>query len=198
MIFKTISNLNIYLFSVINNVAGKNPILDTAMIFIASYFIFVIPIFLIYLWFKKTKRDENKKEALFIFASVLISLAIAWGISLIYFHPRPFMIGLGKKLIQHAPDSSFPSDHATSMFAPAFSLIFLKKYKDGVIFFILSALVGIARVFCGIHFPVDIVGSFFVSLIGAGIIFIVKEKLNFLFSKMIKLYNRYVFISERK
>ena len=45
MIFKTISNLNIYLFSVINNVSGKNPILDTAMIFIASYFIFIIPIY---------------------------------------------------------------------------------------------------------------------------------------------------------
>lgn len=195
---KTISNLNICLFSLINDVAGKNFILDRAMIFIASYFIFIIPIFLIYLWFKKTKRDENKKEALFTFTSVLISLGIAWGISLIYFHPRPFMIGLGKKLIQHTPDSSFPSDHATGMFAVAFSLIFLKKYKSGVIFFILSALVGIARVFCGVHFPLDIVGSFFVSLIGVSIIFMAKGKLSFLFSKMIKLYNRYVFIFERK
>ena len=168
------NKINIVLFSFINNIAGKNQILDSIMIFVANYFIFVIPVFLIYLWFKKSK----KKEALFILVSILISLAIAWGITLVYFHPRPFMIGLGKKLIQHAPETSFPSDHTTGMFAVTFSLVFLKEYKKGAIFLILSLLVGFARIFCGIHFPFDIIGSFFVALVGAGTVFIVREKLN--------------------
>jgi len=62
MAVKTISNLNIHLFNLINNVAGKNPILDGVMIFIASYFIFIIPIFLIYLWFKKQKVESKNSE----------------------------------------------------------------------------------------------------------------------------------------
>jgi undecaprenyl-diphosphatase len=173
-----ISDLNVYLFGLINGTAGKDPVLDGAMIFIAGYLVFVIPVFLIYLWFKGSKTDENKKEALFVLVSVLTSLAIAWGTTLIYFHPRPFMIGLGTELVPHAPETSFPSDHATAMFSVAFSLIFLKEYKKGVVFFILSLLVGLARIFCGIHFPFDIIGSVFVSLAGAGIVFTAREKLN--------------------
>jgi len=189
MILKTVSDVNIYFFDLINNFAGKNSVLDGIMIFIANYFIFIIPIFLIYLWFKKSKNDENKIKALFILFSVLISLIITWGITLTYFHPRPFMIGLGKELIQHAPETSFPSGHGTAMFAITFSLIFLKDYKKGIIFFILSLSVGVARIFCGIHFPFDIIGSIFVSLAGTSIIFMLMKKFDFLFSKMIELYN---------
>ncbi len=165
------TSANIYLFNLINHFAGENVILDKIMVFIASYFVFTIPLFLIYLWFKK----ENKKDVLFIFSSVLASLAIAQLITLIYFHPRPFMLGLGKKLIPHGSETSFPSDHATVMFAVAFSLIFLKKNKEGMIFLIFSLLVGLARVFCGVHFPFDIIGSFFVALIGTVIIFMLKD-----------------------
>jgi len=191
MVLKVVPDLNIHLFNLINNLAGKNLVLDKTMIFIASYLIFIIPVFLIYLWFKKSKKDENKKKALFILFSVLISLAIAWVINSIYFHPRPFMIGLGKELIQHAPETSFPSGHATAMFAVTFPLFFLKEYKKGIVFFILSLSVGIARIFCGIHFPFDIIGSFFVSLAGTIIIFILMRKFNFLFSRIIELYYRF-------
>ncbi len=198
MVIHTVSDLNIYLFNLINGIAVKNRILDITMIFIANYLIFIIPIFLIYLWFKKVKKDENKKEALFILASVLISLAVARGISFIYFHPRPFMIGLGKNLILHAPDSSFPSDHTTAMLAVVFSLIFLKEFKNGVIFLVLSLLVSLARIFCGVHFPFDIIGSIFVSLIGVSIIFATRGKLTFFFAKIIRLYNKCVSIFEKK
>jgi len=197
MAIPTVSDLNISLFNLIDGIAGKNRILDITMIFIADYLIFIIPIFLIYLWFKKAKKDENKKEALFIFASVLISLAVAWGISFIYFHPRPFMIDLGKKLIQHAPDSSFPSDHTTVMLAAVWSLIFLKEFKNGVIFLVLSLLVALARIFCGVHFPFDIIGSIFVSFIGVSIIFATRGKLTFFFAKIIRVYSRLVSILEK-
>ncbi len=176
------------LFIIINKFAGRSSLLDRSMIFVASYLIFIIPLFLVFLWFKRSKDNENKRTALFIFISVVFSVIIGWGISLFYFHPRPFMIGMGKELIRHSSETSFPSDHATAMFALSFSLLFLKKYLKGVIFFMFSFLVGFARVFCGIHFPFDIVGSFFVAFVGTGIIFISREKLDILFERIIEIY----------
>jgi len=176
-----LSDVNIYFFNFINGAAGKSPWLDGAMIFVANCFIFIIPLFFVYLWF--AKKGRGRKEALFIFISGLLSLLISWGISLIYFHPRPFVMDLGVKLIQYIADSSFPSDHATAMFAVAFSLLFLKRYWSGTIFLILALLVGGARVFCGVHFPFDVGGSILVSFIAVSIVFMLERKFKF-FSKI--------------
>ena len=195
---QVVSNMNIKLFTLINNFAGRNLVLDKTMISMSKYLVYVIPIFLLFLWFKKSKKDKDKKDSLAIFTSVLISLFIGWIIGLFYFHPRPFMIGLGKELISHGADSSFPSDHATVMFAIAFALIFLKRYWSSSFFFILSILVSFARIFCGVHFPLDIIGSIIVSLTGTAITFALSKKLDLLFSKVISLYYRIIFVKKNK
>jgi len=167
--------MNIYWFNLINNLAGENFILDKIMIFLARYLIFIIPLCLLYLWFKKASRREDKQLVIVILFSLIISLILSWGISVFYFHPRPFAISLGKQIISYFPDSSFPSDHATAAFAVAFILFFLKKYKNSSFFFVIALLIGWARVFCGVHFPLDIIGGFFVAAIGAGITYRLKK-----------------------
>ena len=182
--------MNIYLFNLINHLAGRNVFLDRIMIFLACYLIWIIPLFLFYLWFKKSSDQENKKLSLFILTSVVISLIFSWGISLVYFHPRPFVMNLGTQLIPHYPDSSFPSGHATAAFAVAFILLFLKKHKGSAWFFVLAFLISLARVFCGVHFPFDIIGSFFVAAIGAGIVYGFRRRENTFFEHFLKRFSR--------
>ena len=38
-------------------------------------------------------------------------------------HPRPFMAGVGHSFMAHAPDASFPSDHATVFAAIGLTLV---------------------------------------------------------------------------
>ncbi len=192
-IWTLIENVNIYLFKQINALAGKNPILDTSMIFSAQYLVFIVLIFLLYLWFRRSGNEEDREMSMFVFLAALLSLLLAMGISAVYYHPRPFVLGLGTTLIRHAPDSSFPSDHDTVMFATSFSLLFFGKYRrEGGLFFILALLVGFSRVFCGIHFPFDILGSFVIALIVSGLLFLFRNRLFMFFSRILGFYGPFI------
>jgi undecaprenyl-diphosphatase len=188
-VYMAFSNINSYLFTIINNMAGNNALIDKTMVFTAKYLVYIVPIYLLYLWFIP-RSDKSKKASIYIFLAVIVSLSIGWIITLFYFHPRPFMIGLGKELFQHSKETSFPSDHATVMFAVSFALFFLKDIKNGIVFFILATLVGFARVFCGVHYPFDILGALIVALLGTVLISLFKKQLDFLFSRGIEIYNK--------
>ncbi len=180
----SLEDINVHIFQAINSLAGKNPYLDAFMIFSAQYIVYIIPIFLIYLWFGKR---EDKKLSLYIFLSVLVALLVSMSISAVYYHPRPFAMGLGTTLIYHPPDSSFPSDHTTAMFAFALPFLFFKRYKWGTVFVVLASLVGYARVFCGVHFPLDIIGGFLVALL-VSLIFYALHKLLFSWFSQVVAY----------
>ena len=49
-----------------------------------------------------------------------LGLSMVQVIGWIHYRPRPFEAGLGANLLKHLPENSFPSDHATLMFALAF------------------------------------------------------------------------------
>ena len=172
-------------FTAVNSLAGKNPILDAIMIFSAQYLVYIIPLILLYLWF----RDDDKNFSLFLFFTVILGLIISEGIHLVYYHPRPFVLGLGTQLISHEPDSSFPSDHTVAMFSFALPFLFFKRYKSGTVFVLLASLVGFARVFVGVHFPFDIISGFFVGVASTYILYIFRDVLFRYFSKIISAYN---------
>ena len=71
-------------------------------------------------------------------------------------------------LISHAANNGFPSDHSLISFAFA-SIVFLFNKKLGFVLFLLSFLVGLSRVYVGVHYPIDILGSFLICIIVAKI-----------------------------
>ena len=178
---------NIHIFNAINSLAGKNPYLDAFMIFSAQYIVFIVPIVILYLWFSK-RGDKN--FSLFLLISVILAAIVSMSISVVYYHPRPFAMGLGTTLIHHPTDSSFPSDHTTVMFAFSLPFLFFRKYKSGTVFVILASLVGYARVFCGVHFPLDIIGGFLVALLVTFILYAVREAVFRCTSKIVGWWNR--------
>ncbi|WP_410510324.1 undecaprenyl-diphosphatase [Methanosarcina hadiensis] len=170
-----ITDPNLTLFHIINDMAGKNPALDATMIFAAKYLIYFFCIYLAYTWFVK---NEYRQEVLFSGYAALLGLGTNLIITLFYFHPRPFMIPEGTLLIAHAAESSFPSDHATIMFSVSFMLLTFKDLRrSGAVFIILASISGLARVYSGLHFPMDMAGSLLVASLSVGILLALKDYL---------------------
>ncbi|MGO4330432.1 phosphatase PAP2 family protein, partial [Cupriavidus sp. M-11] len=77
--------------------------------------------------------------------------------------PRPFMAGIGHTYLAHAADASFPSDHVTLLATLGFVLVRARSAGlrvSGAGLLAAAAATGWARVYLGVHFPLDIAGAF--------------------------------------
>jgi undecaprenyl-diphosphatase len=165
------------LFIYINNLVGKWICLDSLAIFFANYFVYyLVAGALIVCFLIKTKREQIRYLFL-VGASVILSrLVITELIRLIWHRSRPFVDYQVNQLIEHSASGSFPSGHVAGLFAIATAVYFFNK-KFGIAFFIISFFIGLARVFVGIHYPLDILGGIVVGILGAVMVkFLIRKK----------------------
>ena len=83
----------------------------------------------------------------------------------IWYHDRPFATHPGQTvlLVHHAKDNGFPSEHATVAFAIAFAVLAFGR-PLGALLVVLATAIALDRIFVGVHYPADVVGSFFVGI----------------------------------
>ena len=97
----------------------------------------------------------------FIVSSVLLARGLVTPVIRLFYHrDRPFlaMPETVIKLIEKGNEASFPSGHAILFFAMAMAIYYVRP-KFAAYFFIAATLVSIARVFVGVHYPLDILGG---------------------------------------
>jgi undecaprenyl-diphosphatase len=170
-----IEQLNMAWFHLINQYAGINPFVDIIAILAARYMPIIFVVVSIYLWIKKGTATKN--IILYSAYAAIFGLIINYIVGLFYFHPRPFMIPVGTTLFPYPAETSFPSDHATFMLSIALMMIYFKETrKFGIILVILGLIGGFARVFSGVHFPFDIIGSVVVAVIVSLAIYYLKDR----------------------
>ena len=89
-----------------------------------------------------------------------LALAIAQVLSRIVDRPRPFVADPGSvhAFAHHVADAGFPSDHATAAFAIAVAIL-LRHRGWGAVTLAAAAVLAIARVGMGVHYPSDVVGG---------------------------------------
>ena len=105
----TLSELNLSLFSWINaSPEATNTSIHFA-IFIANDLLYCM--ILLFAWFWLRGNYDTKKQILKAFIFTSSAILISQCISHVYYHPRPFVMEVGRTLIYHAPNGSFPSDH---------------------------------------------------------------------------------------
>lgn len=123
--------LNRSLFLAINASAEASLPMRELAIFFAQWMVFCVPLLLAVLWI----FGEQRQRRVVLLAGVSIALALACNLVIreLWFHPRPFMLGLGQNFLAHAPGASFPSDHASGLFAMAFALILASLRKTGLV-----------------------------------------------------------------
>lgn len=78
--------------------------------------------------------------------------------------PRPDVAGFDVILRSpHFGGPSFPSNHAMNMFCIASFLSWHSK-KVGAWFYFLACLIAFSRVYCGVHFPTDVISGGFLGV----------------------------------
>ncbi|MFA6423000.1 MAG: phosphatase PAP2 family protein [Patescibacteria group bacterium] len=158
--------------------AISHPIAEFISQIFALATIYLVPLILLCLWFRKDDNDKNKIVALdVLFAGIIGWQVIAGIVKQFIFRARPFENGLisVNELVFHRPDQSFPSDHASLIFAVTFMLYFLKQYKLANLTLIAAILVSLARIATGLHYPSDILGGVVVGFMVAFVMWLVKK-----------------------
>lgn len=159
-------DINVSAFLLINQHAGESTLLDVLAIVAAEVMPYLFMVVLAALWL--SPEPARKKASLKAGGAVLLGLGVSYAVSLVYFHQRPFVQDLGHGLLVHAADASFPSDHTTFLFSIAFVLAIESRTRAlGSALLGLGLAGGLARVFVGVHFPLDILGAVLVGLLAA-------------------------------
>ena len=106
------------------------------------------------------KKDHFKKAVLVSLGSAFVARVVFISIfRYLIYSPRPFLILENVNiLMNHEFESSFPSGHASFYFALATG-VYLYNKKAGRIFLALAGLMGLARIFVSVHWPLDIIAG---------------------------------------
>jgi len=183
-------NLDYSIFSAINSLAGQNQILDYLAIFCAKYLIWIILSAGIGWWMglHKTRTSKNwpleGKKKWLIFGNLALPVVVAMFINqvlgFIKFRERPLVnLQINKLINRPLTEKSFPSDHTTIVFALSMAIFFYNK-KLGSLLLFLSLLVGLSRIYTGVHYPLDVYGGAIVGILTSIIFYLIlkpKKKL---------------------
>ncbi|CAM4235205.1 undecaprenyl-diphosphatase [Bacillus paramycoides] len=194
--------MNYTVFQWINNFAGSSKLLDTLMIAITNSVPYVAILFMLILWFNNGKKENAIRKqytVLYTTLSVSIALLVNVLIHVVYYHPRPFITHHVNQLVPHAADSSFVSDHSVLVFSIAFAFI-LRGEKLKYIALIWAILVGVSRMYVGVHYPLDILGAAFLTFITSGLVMqstrIFEPLANFIFKMYALVAKRVPFLAK--
>ncbi|WP_321797815.1 phosphatase PAP2 family protein [Caballeronia sp. J97] len=133
---------------------------------IANDVLYLIPALLALLWLFGGRNQRS--AAVRACCVAFLALGLNQLIGMVWMHPRPFMIGLGHTFIEHAPDSSFPSDHATLFASVALTFLMAGLWRCGLLVTVAGVAIAWARVRIGVHFPLDMAGAVGVSCVAYG------------------------------
>lgn len=145
-----------------------SPATERFLFTLASVFIYLLPIILLYLFFRS--RDDRAK-AINVTAMAILSWQILSKFlgSFIYnhygFRDRPFAShGLTEFLFEQ-PQKAFPSDHAAVLMAVTLGFFYYRYPKLGWLFLIGGVLSSLGRVVIGFHWFGDVIGGWLLAVV---------------------------------
>ena len=156
----------------------RNDFLTPIMIFITSLGnagIIWIAVALLCFCFKKTRKIGALVTFSLIGSLVINNIIIKNLVDRI----RPYeVIEELNILIEKPAEFSFPSGHTASSFAAGVILFLACPKKYGIFALILAFLIGISRLYVGVHYPTDVLGGMITgTLIAVGIWNVYQKKM---------------------
>ncbi|ENX14997.1 hypothetical protein F894_01374 [Acinetobacter sp. CIP 51.11] len=159
----SLDQLNLQLFHILN-------VPDQASIWMINYasliahdLVYLFLLIFAIAWFRGSYEVKTGIIKAFIFTA--ITLLMSEVLSAVLNTPRPFVMDVGRTLIEHAPTGSFPSNHMSIFSGIAFAYYFSPQRDLGRILIWTAWLVAWSRVYVGVHFPIDMLGAFLMAII---------------------------------
>ncbi len=159
----SLDQLNLYLFHILN-------VPDQASIWMINYasliahdLVYLFLLIFTVAWLRGSREVKTGiiKAAIFM----AITLSISEVLSAALNTPRPFVMEVGRTLIEHDPTGSFPSNHMSIFSGIALAYYFSPQRDLGRILVWTAWFVAWSRIYVGVHFPVDMIGAFLIALV---------------------------------
>ena len=160
------ANWNLAIFNLIHGWSGRFVFVDVLGIFFAEYLPYLLVLGFLILVF----QQSGARRKFYFFAEGALAIILSRGIVTevirsFYKVARPFAL-LGFSPLIAESGSSFPSGHMAWFFALAMAIWFANR-RWGAWYFALSAVMGIARIYVGVHWPLDILCGAVVGILSA-------------------------------
>ncbi|MBG0962132.1 undecaprenyl-diphosphatase [Bacillus anthracis] len=172
------SQFNIDIFRAINDLGKQYSFLNPAIVFLAEYMVYILALIILAYWFTGSRQSRMmviQAMVAFVIAEVIGKVAGKF-----HLNYQPFAVLTDvNKLVDHAVDNSFPSDHTILFFSICFSFSLVRK-KAGWLWLILAFCVAISRIWVGVHYPFDIAVGALIGCISAVFSYWLVPKLSFI------------------
>src|SRR6478735_6184881 len=154
--------MNVDLFRTINDFGKEYTYLNNFFIFMAEYMVFVLTFIALIFWF--TRREENRMMIISATISFILAEMMGKIAGTLHSNNQPFAeLSNVNKLIEKAVDNSFPSDHTILFFAFCMTFFMYQK-RWRYIWIMLALVVGISRIWVGVHYPADVIVGAIISI----------------------------------
>ena len=160
---------------------ARTPLLDKIMVFITSLgnggMIWIAATILLLI--PKKTRKVGIMSGVALLGSLIINNHI---IKNIVQRPRPFVTFTDLQILIPTPSEfSFPSGHTASSFAAAGVFYSNLPKKFGVPAVILAGLIGLSRLYVGVHYPTDVIAGI---IMGVLLSFMAEQLVKFVSKKL--------------
>lgn len=163
----------------INGFAGERPWLDLFMLTITNAGVVLMVAAVGLSWWLGGDRRRGLYSPTAVFAGrraarhaavasglgFLLGLGLNQIVLLFVHRMRPSDAGISHLLLAPTTDPSFPSDHATAVFAIVLAFIVGGRRLAAIGFLCLALLVVLSRIYLGAHYVSDILGGIITALI---------------------------------
>ena len=169
------------LFLWLNGWVGQSPKLDAVVGWIVSDYLVPVSaaLVLLGLWLVGDSKATRMRNQISVIVALAAMGLASWAVFIsnaLYFRDRPFTDHEVSLLFYRPTDSSFPSNPAAAMFAIA-AAVWVFNRHIGLALFLGAGLYGLARVYAGVHYPLDIVAAALIGVVAAYLAFKLKDLL---------------------
>jgi undecaprenyl-diphosphatase len=162
--------LDALLTRLINGWAERSAALDQLMVWISAIGVPLLVLAVAAQWWRRTDRQHTRHVLLAAGFSFLLGLALNQVILLFVHRLRPYDNGVSHLLIARSADFSFPSDHATAVFAIAATFILHGMRHLRLGYLAAAVLIGFSRVYIGTHYVSDVLGGVVTGVVAATVV----------------------------
>ncbi|MDP6402153.1 MAG: phosphatase PAP2 family protein [SAR202 cluster bacterium] len=168
----------------INSLVGRFTPFDRVMEWVVSDYLIPVSLALalVGLWFVGRDEIERKKHQIGVFvalSSMGFSSLTVFVINSLYTRPRPFD-GLADEdislLFYRPTDSSFPANPAAASFGIAIAVWCVNR-RLGSVLLVGAGLYGFARVYAGVHYPLDVIIGAMIAVVVTYLVFKLRDLL---------------------
>jgi undecaprenyl-diphosphatase len=180
---------NLHLFELINASPGLSPLRLALATTLAQWVIYLLPLGCGLAWFvgDRAARHELLHMLLVVLLALLAAAVVAHG----WPQPRPFALHVGTQYLAHADDPGLPSEHVTVFWSLALAALATRRFAVWAFpLMAVGLLVGVSRVYLGIHFPYDVLAAAPDALLAAALGIALRKPLSPVVSRIVVLYDR--------